>query len=237
MALALLLAGATIAWPVSPAPVADHCDPPGAPALAAPASRPITARDLAELVDIGRSDPYDAPPPFGVSPDGKTIALVLRRADPTHNAFCQRLVLVPAVPSDGPPGPPREIDHGGGFIRATYPLRTFPALRAGYGQVITPHWSPDGRTIAYIKQTAGPPQAWLVPRDGGPARALTALPDAVENLAWNAAGTALIIATRPALRAQSEAIAATAGKGYLYDDRFAPNWPTIPFLGTNATGL
>ncbi len=32
LALALLLAEATIAWPVGPAPVADRCDPPAAPA-------------------------------------------------------------------------------------------------------------------------------------------------------------------------------------------------------------
>ncbi|NMN04816.1 MULTISPECIES: Atxe2 family lasso peptide isopeptidase [unclassified Novosphingobium] len=228
LALSLLLAEATVAWPVVPPSVADRCDPPAITTSAAPASRLVTAQDLARLVDIGRSDPYDTPPPFGLSPDGKTIAVLLRQADPAHNAYCQRLVLIPAVPPEGQTAAPREIDRGGAFIPATYPLRTFPALRAGYGQVITPHWSPDGRTIAYIKQTAGPPQVWLVPRDGGAARALTALPDAVENLAWNAEGTALIIATRPALRAQSEAITATAHEGYLYDDRFAPELADHP---------
>lgn len=225
--LALLLAEATVAWPVTPPPVADHCDT--APAPSAPmASRLVTARDLATLTDVGRSDPYESPSPFGLSPDGHTLAFLLRQADPDDNAFCQRLVTIPVTPGHPMEKAPRVLDSGGTFIRASYRLRSFPAVRAGYGQVITPHWSPDGREIAFLKQTLGPPQAWIAPLDGSPAHAVTDLPDAVEDLAWTRDGLGLVIATRPALRKQSQAIAAQAREGYLFDDRFSPELAAHP---------
>nr|WP_246385860.1 Atxe2 family lasso peptide isopeptidase [Novosphingobium hassiacum] len=188
-------------------------------------SRLITARDLATLTDIGRSDPYDSPSPFGVSPDGQKIAFVTRRADPDRNGFCQRLMVMPL---DGKASP-RERDSGGSFVRATFVLRNFPAVAAGFGKVITPKWSPDGQWIAFLKRVETATQAWIVAsRSTAPARQVSALADDVEDLAWSPDGASLIVATRPELRLQMAAIAAEGRQGYLFDDRFAPQFADHP---------
>lgn len=187
--------------------------------------RLVSARDMATLTDIGRSDPYDSPSPFGVSPDGQQIAFVTRRADPDRNGFCQRLMVMPLSGSAAP----HERDSGGSFVRATFVLRNFPAVAAGFGKVITPKWSPDGQWIAFLKRVDTATQAWVVASSGtAPARQVSALADDVEDLAWGPDGASLIIATRPDLRLQMAAIAAEGREGYLFDDRFAPQFADHP---------
>lgn len=223
LALAAALAQASLPFavlPIGAQPVAvsdpcTHFD------RAAPitTSRPVTPRDLAEMADIGRSDPSDPVSPFGISPDGKQIAFVIRRGNPDANAYCQRLMVMPLDAS----APPVERDRGGEFIREVFDLRNFTAIAAGWGRVITPRWSPDGRTIGYLKRTDGPAQVWLVETGGGkPAHQATRMPDDVEDFAWTPDGTALVLATRPALREEVDAIAQEGRSGYLFDDRFAP---------------
>ncbi len=225
----IILASATVPFTL-PAPTAgDPCqafDKPEATAPSRPApSRPVTSRDLAELADIGRSDPNDAPSPFGVSPDDKQIAFVVRRGNPAANDYCQRLIVAPFDQA----GRSRELDRGGEYMRDIFRLRNFTAVGAGWAHVITPKWSPDGSTIAYLKRTSGSNQVWLVDAAGAkPAHKATAMPDDVEDFAWTSDGSALIVATRPALRAEAQAIAAEAPQGYLYDDRFFPAMASHP---------
>lgn len=223
-ALALALASATL--PVAPETPAriDPCrkfdlgSPAGAP-------RPVTARDLAELADIGRSDPNDAPSPFGISPDGRQIAFVIRRGNPEANGYCERLVLAPFVNG----GPVRELDRRGEYLRDTFDLRNFTAVGAGWVKVITPKWSPDGKAIAYLKRTSGSTQVWLVDAAGqAPAQQMTAMPDDVEDFAWTSDGAALIVATRPGLREEAGAIGREALEGYRFDDRFFPSLADHP---------
>src|SRR3546814_2242095 len=58
------------------------------------AGRPVGVRDLATIADIGQASPRDLPSsPFGVSPDGRSIAFVVRRANPETNSYCQRLLV------------------------------------------------------------------------------------------------------------------------------------------------
>lgn len=186
----------------------------------------LTSSDLASLADIGRSDPNESASPFGVSPDGKQIAFLVRKANTKANAFCQKLVVA-SLAREG--GPPREIDRGGAFIRATFALRNFPIVGAGYAQVITPRWSPDGKRIAFLKRISGQTQVWVVDADGnGPARAATSLPDDVEDFRWSADGTGLIAQTRPSLRAANALIAAEARSGFVFDDRFSPQFADRP---------
>lgn len=195
-----------------PCPRFDQAAPPGA-------ARPVTTRDLAEIADIGRSDPSDPVSPFGISPDGKRIAFVVRRGNPDANGYCQRLLVIPI----GASAPPAERDRGGAFIRETFELRNFTAISAGWTRVVTPHWSPDGRIIAYLKRTGGSTQVWLADAGGSmSARQATHMPDDVEDFVWTPDGTALVVATRPALREEVEAIADEARSGYLFDARFAP---------------
>lgn len=187
--------------------------------------RPVTALDQATLVDIGRSDPYDSPSPFGISPDGTQIAFVVRRGNPAANAFCQKLVTMPLAGKGGL----RELDRGGTFIRDTFVLRNFTAVVSGYAKVITPHWAPDGSRLAYLKRVDDRTQVWIVDARGGrPAWRAGDLPDDVEDFAWGSDGTSLIVATRPDLRLGAEAIAREARSGFLFDDRFAPQFAPRP---------
>lgn len=186
----------------------------------------LTSSDLATLADIGRSDPNESASPFGVSPDGKSIAFLVRRANPQANAFCQKL-MVASLAREG--APPREIDRGGAFIRATFALRNFPVVGAGYAQVITPRWSPDGKRIAFLKRISERTQVWVVEATGNvPARPATSLPDDVEDFRWSADGSSLIVQTRPSVRVANAGIAQEARSGFVFDDRFSPQFADRP---------
>lgn len=216
--IAMLPVGAQPVAASDPCPSFDRAAPPSA-------GRPVTSRDLAEIADIGRSDPSDPVSPFGISPDGKQIAFVIRRANPAANGYCQRLMVMPLDASLAP----IERDRGGTLIRDQYELRNFTAIQAGWSRVITPRWSPDGKAIAYLKRTGGSTQVWIVPADGSRAAIqATRMPDDIEDFAWTKDGTGVIVATRPALREEVEAIAREARDGYLFDERFAPDMGDQP---------
>lgn len=226
---ALLLAQAALSGPATPATsVVDPCLLFEAEALwpGRDQGNELTSSDLATLADIGRSDPNESASPFGVSPDGKSIAFLVRRANPQANAFCQKL-MVASLAREG--APPREIDRGGAFIRATFALRNFPVVGAGYAQVITPRWSPDGKCIAFLKRITDRTQVWVVEATGNvPARPATSLPDDVEDFRWSADGSSLIVQTRPSLRVANAGIAQEARSGFVFDDRFSPQFADRP---------
>jgi dipeptidyl aminopeptidase/acylaminoacyl peptidase len=65
-----------------------------------------------------------------------------------------------------------------------------------------PHWSPDGTTVAFLSDRphdlpaqahAAATQVYLLPRDGGEARRLTAVAGAIHDLAWTPDGTRLVL--------------------------------------------
>lgn len=181
--------------------------------------RPVGVRDLATIADIGQASPHDLPSsPFGVSPDGSSIAFVVRRANPETNSYCQRLL----VASLQHPGAAREIDRGGEFIRMLTPVRQFAAVEAGVADVISPRWSPDGGMVAYAKQIDGHVQIWTAAASGGAAIQATNLDFRPENFAWAADGRGFIVAGRPAIAAEKAKIDAEGRKGWLYDGRIAP---------------
>lgn len=225
VASALILAASIAAPLASAAP--DPCAAFGSAArMASTVKRSITARDLVTIGDIGRADPFDySPSPFEVSPDGKKIAFVVRRANPDTNSYCQRLVVTSMAGS----GTTHIIDSGGEFIRPLFELRNLPAVRAGYAQVITPHWSPDGASIAYLKQVGGRTQVWLVSVDRPGARQATNSPTNITDFRWTPDGHGFVIATRPSLEKAEKAIADEARTGYHFDARFSPMMSNQPF--------
>jgi len=55
-----------------------------------------------------------------------------------------------------------------------------------------PHWSPDGRALAFISMRTGARQVHTMPRDGGEAIAITGIPSGVGSFQWTADGRSLI---------------------------------------------
>ncbi|MDQ8757407.1 Atxe2 family lasso peptide isopeptidase [Sphingosinicella sp. LHD-64] len=221
-ALAATPANAAAGPPASPGMCALLLPPAD---IAAMAPRPPTAEDLVRLRDIG---PPDVAPPgarlLAVSPDGTRVAFQLARADPDANGHCLAMLV-----QDLRGGPPRVVDQGGARIQVRYDFRGKAAFPTGIAAVITPHWSPDGRWIAFLKRTDGTVQVWRAFADGSGSAPLTRSPVDVEDFRIAPDGRGIVYASRPALAAAYAAIAREGRSGFHYDERYAPTAGSRPF--------
>jgi len=104
------------------------------------------------------------------SPDGGTIAFS-RRLDPHDAASPTRIHLL-------------AVD--GGAVRAL-------AYDAGPGDSFFPHYSPDGRWLAFQHGVPGRHAPWLVPASGGEARALVPPRESMRGLDWLPDGDSLLV--------------------------------------------
>lgn len=211
--VALLLGTITVAH-ATPATCRERLLPP--PPEAATGKRAVTARDLIELRDFGPPD--NAPgtrPAFSVSPDGRSAALAIRRADIASDSYCFGIAFVPL---DGT-GAMRLLDAGGAFIPAINDIRGVPAIPSGVPLVPAPLWSRDGRAVYYLRRDHGVTQIWRADL-AGRARAVTSLATDALSLEWAADGTNLLIGTRPALQAAEAAIDREGRDGFHFDARF-----------------
>jgi dipeptidyl aminopeptidase/acylaminoacyl peptidase len=130
---------------------------------AAFSQKKFEVNDLVKLVGI--SDPQ-------ISPDAKTIAIIVSRADTVSNTYKTELDLV---------------DVATGNVR---PL-TFD--RQGVTQ---PRWSPDGSQIAFVaRTTAGGNQLFVLNMLGGEARQITNAPNGVQHYAWSPNGASIAYVT------------------------------------------
>ena len=133
-----------------------------APVLAA-APRPFEERDLRSLVTL--LDPQ-------IAPDGKRIALVVRRPDFVKNTYVNQLVLVDAT-------------------RGTQRI-----LVGGRDDVASPRWSPGGDRLAFVATPAKDPgakdeptaQIFVLRMDGGDAARISDAKHGVEAYAWRPDG-------------------------------------------------
>ncbi|HET8911723.1 MAG TPA: S9 family peptidase [Ktedonobacteraceae bacterium] len=57
----------------------------------------------------------------------------------------------------------------------------------------SPRWSPDGTTLAFLSDRAGPSQIFLLPMEGGEARQLTHLSQGVSEFSWRPDGQAFLV--------------------------------------------
>lgn len=90
-----------------------------------------------------------------LSPDGQTMAYVVSHVDAGQDQDC--------------------------FVIWLLSLETGESrqLTAGLADDTGPRWSPDGAQIAFLSNRGGKAQIYLIPVDGGEARALTAMPQGV----------------------------------------------------------
>ncbi len=136
---------------------------------AAPAStqsRHIELNDLAKIVSV--SDPQ-------ISPDGKTIVVVVSRPNLEQDRNERELVLV---------------DIASGKQRAlTYERKT-----AG-----SPRWSPSGDRLAFTANDGdgkdAKPQIFVLPMSGGEAKKISDAPNGIEQFAWRPDGREIAYVT------------------------------------------
>jgi dipeptidyl aminopeptidase/acylaminoacyl peptidase len=182
--------------------------------------RELTAADLVRLRDIGPVSNADVRAHFlELSPDGSQIAFQMRRADPVTNSYCLGMFVM-RLESNRAPIP---VDMGGEFIVATFPSWGFAiGTPPGTPAAITPKWSPDGHSIAFLRRDKGVTQAWTARADGTGSAQATHFDFNVENVGWASDGHTLVVSGRPGLNSAYDAIEDEGKSGFLYDDRYIP---------------
>ena len=71
------------------------------------------------------------------------------------------------------------------------------AKMARIGFCVSPSFSPDGTSIAFVSDLNGIPQVWIVPSTGGWPRLVTTLDDQVLNVSWSPRGDWLAFSLAP----------------------------------------
>ena len=175
--------------------------------------RPITSNDLVELRDVEG---------FVASPDGRYLAFHLRVADIALNDYEAQWYILD-IHSGGAPvsvgdagriGPRANMD---GFKVGT--LRPTSAAK----------WSPDSRYIAYLKEKNGEIQLWLSDVKTRVQRQLTHNASDLVDFWWDSGGAGLYFTTFQYTRGQRiENEISDAADGYLYDQRFTPQYSVTP---------
>jgi dipeptidyl aminopeptidase/acylaminoacyl peptidase len=110
-----------------------------------------------------------------ISPDAKSVALVVSRANTKDNRWEPELVVVDV---------------------ATGALRPLAFDRRG---VASPRWSPDGQRLAFLANASAEKDAkrqiWVMSMRGGDARRITEAGSGVQQLAWSPDGSQIAFVT------------------------------------------
>ena len=170
---------------------------------AAAAGRPFTADDLVSLDRA--SDPR-------TSPDGRTVAFVLRTTDLAKNRGVQSIQLL-------------DLSQPGAAARAWAP---------GAAGGASPRWSADGRSIYFISSRSGSDQVWRAPAAGGAAVQVTRLPLDVGAFRPSPDGRRLVVSMAvfpdgddpAATKARLDSRAADKSSGMVFDTLFVRHWDT-----------
>ncbi len=144
-----------------------------AAALAAVPHRPISAEAIYELRQITALE---------VSPDGKTLAYTIRRADKKEDAFRYELWL-----------------SGADGQNARRVCRTVD-------DCTDPKFSPDGKRVAYLSDATGHTQLWVARIGEGRGRAITESNETIGDFDWSPDGSRFVFAkTDPSPRKTDDA--------------------------------
>ena len=180
-------------------------------AASASYARVITEKDLFSFRWI--ADPQ-------LSPDGSQIAFVRVTVDEKKDRYDTSIWSVPARGGD-----PRELTAG-------------PSDSA-------PRWSPDGQSLAFLRSVEKdakpqPAQIYILPLNGGEARAVTSLSRAIDSIAWSPSGRTIAFTARTKpedveekkkseehvsdVRVINQAVYRSNGPGYLDPTRAVHIW-------------
>jgi dipeptidyl aminopeptidase/acylaminoacyl peptidase len=125
-----------------------------------------------ELEDVYRltliSDPV-------LSPDGAHVVYVVTKADAEQDANQSCLWLVATDDDDDGGAAPRRLTNGPGDA--------------------SPRWSPDGRSLLFVRPQDGKRQVWRLPVDGGEPEAVTSMENGVGSFAVDPSGTRLAVSS------------------------------------------
>lgn len=185
---------------------------------------PISTEDLIRIRDFGGVGLGAPSEPFVLSPDGRTVVLQLRQADPSSDSYCTALLIVPIAGT----GNPTVLDDGGDVVAATSSRYGISGLPLGTPKQVTIRWSPDGRFLAYTKFFSDRSEIWIhdFVRHVS-SRKLVSNVD-IERLAWSIDGARLLYESRPGLTEARKAIATEGLSGFRFDGRFWPLSSDIP---------
>ncbi|MGA8212734.1 MAG: hypothetical protein WB799_04025, partial [Candidatus Sulfotelmatobacter sp.] len=140
-------------------------------ALAAPGRAKAQARKI-ELGDLQRIVKVSSPE---ISPDGKSIVIIVSRVNWDEDRYDSQLVLVDI---------------------ATGAQRPLTNVRKGLS---SPQWSPSGDRLAFIAETGeekkAAEQVFVLPMNGGETQQITSTPLGVKRFAWRPDGAFLAFVT------------------------------------------
>ncbi|MCC4252554.1 Atxe2 family lasso peptide isopeptidase [Sphingobium naphthae] len=188
-----------------------------------PTGTSLTER-LVSLRLIGTEGLSPAAAQFSVSPSGKLIAALIRRANTRTNRYCQGLAVI-----DVTSGKSRFVDVGGDLITARLDRGKLHDLPSGSGIENAPVWSPDGKAIAYLWGSQGKSGLRIVYPDSSAVRTIKNSTGDIDEFSWSGDSKELrYLVSTPVDNHGDEELRA----GFKYDGRFWPLSSSTPYPAT-----
>mgnify|MGYP003575028564 FL=1 len=190
-------------------------------------TRNVESDDLLRLRDFGGVDASEADPAgFAVAPDGRSVAIQVRQADPDTNSYCYGLLIYNLIQPDRSP---ELVDVGGQFVRNSFTLYGLHGFPTGTPVPLTPRWSADGRWVAFLKRERDVTQLFVASRSNGGGRSLSDAGGDVIDFSWIGPGAHLRYSRSEPPAKLQDATRAEGLSGYRMDDRFWTLADLIPF--------